>query len=288
MKIGFIGLGIMGESMSLNILKKLDCSLYVYDTDINKVNRLVLAGAISCESSKELAAQSEVIITMVPKSEHVKAVHESLYDSVKPNQLYIDMSSIDPNISKNLAKKMKSLGATMIDAPVVKSKPAAISATLGIYVGGTKEDYIRALPILKCMGNNIIHMGPNGSGATMKLMHNMLVGSIQNGVNEMLVLAEEANINIDNFIEAISYGGGQNFYLDSKGEKISKRDFETAFSVENMHKDVNLTKDLVNAYRLNLPTTNHIVEIYDEAMKAGMAKEDFSATFKIVNKNSKK
>lgn len=288
MNIGFIGLGLMGESMSLNILKKLDCHLFVYDINPEKVEKLVQAGAIKTNSSFEVAKNSEIIITMVPKTEHVIAVHESLYKAVKPGQLYIDMSTIDPNVSKILATNLKKQKASMIDAPVVKSKSAAIDGTLGIYVGGSKEDYLRALPVLECMGKNIIHLGENGKGASMKLMHNMLVGTIQNGVNEILVLAEKANIDIEDFQKAIAYGGGQNFYLDGKGKSIHQRNFKTAFSVQHMYKDVHLAKDFIDSYHLNLPTTNHIVQIYDEAMNDGYGKEDFSASFKVVEKLSKK
>jgi 3-hydroxyisobutyrate dehydrogenase len=104
----------------------------------------------------------------------------------------------------------------------------------------------------------------------------------------MLVLAEKANIKIDDFVKAIGYGGGQNFYLDGKGKSISHRDFSTAFSVKNMHKDMHLTKNLINQLSLNLPTSNHIVDLYDEAILKKLGELDFSASFKVVEKNSKK
>lgn len=288
MKIGFIGLGMMGESLSFNIMKKLNCDLYVFDVFKDKVNLLVSQGAIGCESSFEVAEKSDVIITMVPKNEHVIQIHNDLYKAVRKNQLYIDMSTISPNVSIELAKKIKDLGAKMIDAPVVKSKPAAVNGTLGVFVGGDYEDYERALPILKCVGQEITYLGKNGTGATMKLIHNMLVGIIQNGVNEMLLLAEEFNINPDDFVKAISSGGGQNLYLDKKGKNISERNFKTAFSLENMHKDMHLVEDLVKSKNLNLPSVKHIVDIFDQAMKNGYGKEDFSASFKVVEAISKK
>ena len=288
MKVGFIGLGLMGEVMSSNILKKLECQLYVYDLNKDKVSYLEKQGAISCASAIEVAVKSDIVITVVPKSEHVISIHNELYKAVKKNQLFIDMSTIDPEISRKLAQKLNDLGASMIDAPIVKSRPAAVDGTLGIFVGGSKTDYLRALPVLECMGKNLVYMGDNGSGLTMKLMHNMLVGAIQNGVNEMLLLSENAGINIDDFVKAISYGGGQNFYLDKKGKKIINRDFETSFSVENMNKDTHLVENLINKYNLDLPTAKHVVNIYDQAMKFGYQKEDFSATFKVVEKNSKK
>ena len=288
MKIGFIGLGLMGESLSLNIMKKLKCDLFVFDVNSEKVKKLENDGAIGCSSSYEVAEKSDIIITMVPKNEHVIQIHKNLYKAVRKGQLYIEMSTISPSVSIELANNIKKLGAKMIDAPVVKSKPAAVNGTLGVYVGGDIEDYNRALPILKCVGKEITYLGKNGNGTTMKLIHNMLVGIIQNGVNEMLILAEKSNINIDDFVKAISSGGGQNLYLDRKGKKIYERDFTTAFSLANMHKDMHLVEDLVKSKNLNLPSVKHIVDIFDQAVNAGYKEEDFSASFKIVEANSLK
>lgn len=286
MKIGFIGLGLMGESMALNILTKLKCNLYVYDISEEKIDQLCQEGAIRTSSLIELVNKADIVITMLPNSQNVVDVYNVIYPFVRKGHLFIDMSTINPNVSKELSKQITSFGGSMIDAPVVKSKNAAITGTLGIYVGGKEADYQRAKPILETMGNNIIHLGDNGVGATMKLAHNMLVGSIQNGVNEVLVLAEKANINIDYFIKAISYGGGQNFYLDSKGNSIIEGDYTTAFSVKNMHKDMHLAKDLANQYNLNLSTLNQVVDIYDQAMTDGYSNEDFSATYKVIKNRS--
>ena len=118
----------------------------------------------------------------------------------------------------------------------------------------------------------------------MKICHNILVGMIQNGVNEVLTLAEKLGIDYEKFVTAISYGGGQNFYLDSKWETIKRRDFKPAFSVQNMNKDVNLACDLQENCGLDLPGFEHIKEIYSEAMEKGFGNEDFSASFKVVKK----
>ena len=172
----------------------------------------------------------------------------------------------------------------MLDAPVVKSKAAAEKGELGIYVGGDYGTYEEVKDILRCMGKNIIYMGENGQGLVMKICHNILVGMIQNGVNEVLTLAEKLGIDYEKFVTAISYGGGQNFYLDSKWETIKRRDFKPAFSVQNMNKDVNLACDLQENCGLDLPGFEHIKEIYSKAMEKGFGNEDFSASFKVVKK----
>ncbi|MGL4392784.1 MAG: NAD(P)-dependent oxidoreductase [Fusobacteriaceae bacterium] len=284
MKIGFIGLGLMGKPMSINILKKSGSEVMVYDVDKSKVEELEMIGAVAATSIKELGEKSDVIISMVPKSEHVISVYNELIPVATEGKIFIDMSTISPNVSRDLSRKIAEKKSVMLDAPVVKSVPAAESGTLGIYVGGDKTTYLKIENILKCMGANVIHLGDNGSGLVMKLCHNTLVCQIQNGVNEMLTLAQKAGVSIDDFIKAVSYGGGQNFYLDGKGKSIAEGNFKVAFSVENMDKDINLTSELVKNLGLVLPGVDVSKNIYHEAMKLGYAKEDFSATYKVIKK----
>lgn len=236
MKIGFIGLGIMGESMSENIIKKHDDQVYVFDFVKEKVELLESKGGIGCSSSLELAQKSDVIISMVPKSEHSMSVYKEVLPVLDETKLCIDMSTIDPSVSVEISEMVKKTGAQFVDAPVVKSKPAAIAGKLGIYVGGDEEACAKAEAILAYMGENIIRMGGNGKGLVMKICHNALVSQIQNGVNETLTLAGKYGIDIESYTTAISYGGGQNFYLDSKNAPIKNEDYTTAFSVENMYK----------------------------------------------------
>lgn len=282
MRIGFIGLGLMGEPMSSNIIKKLENEVLVFDIDSEKVKKMETLGATGATSIKEIGEKADVIISMVPKSEHVQSVYQQLLEVVRTNQIFIDMSTIDPKVSINLAKQIAEKGAVMLDAPVVKSVPAAEAGVLGIYVGGEQETYNSVKFILECMGNNIIHLGDNGSGLVMKLCHNTLVSQIQNGVNEMITLSQRNGIPTEDFIKAISYGGGQNFYLDGKGKAIMDNNFATAFSVENMHKDVHLTGNLLDELGLNLPGVRIVQGIYDEAINRGYGKEDFCATIKVV------
>ena len=252
MKIGFIGLGIMGESMSENIIKKHDDQVYVFDFVKEKVELLESKGGIGCSSSLELAEKSDVIISMVPKSEHSMSVYTEVLPALNDTKLCIDMSTIDPSVSVEISEMVKKTGAQFVDAPVVKSKPAAIAGKLGIYVGGDEEAYAKAEPILAYMGENIIRMGGNGKGLVMKICHNALVSQIQNGVNETLTLAGKYGIDIESYTTAISYGGGQNFYLDSKNAPIKNEDYTTAFSVENMYKDVNICMNMAKECGMNL------------------------------------
>ncbi len=282
MKIGFIGLGIMGESMCENIIRKHDDQVFVFDYVKEKVEKLEKAGGIACGSSRETAEHADVIISMVPKSEHSRSVYTEILPVLNETKTCIDMSTIDPAVSVEISEMVKKTGAGFIDAPVVKSKPAAIAGKLGIYVGGDEKTYEAMRPILLYMGENVIRMGGNGKGLVMKICHNALVSQIQNGVNETSTLAAANGIDIMTFAEAISYGGGQNFYLDSKKKAIAEENYTTAFSIENMHKDVHICADLARQCGVSMPGEENAVRVYDRAMEEGLGKEDFCATVKVV------
>ena len=282
MKIGFVGLGIMGESMSENIIKKHDDKVYVFDFVKEKVDKLAALGGVPCASSREVAQNVDVFITMVPKSEHSRAVYDEILPVLHAGQTCIDMSTIDPSVSVEISKAVKATGAEFIDAPVVKSKPAAIAGKLGIYVGGSEAVYKAMRPILLYMGENVIRMGDNGKGLVMKICHNALVSQIQNGVNETSTLAAKNGIGILQFAEAISYGGAGNWYLDSKKDVLAKEDYTTAFSIENEHKDVHICMKLAEECGVSMPGEENAVRVYDRAMEAGLGKEDFCATIKVV------
>ncbi len=284
MEIGFIGLGIMGVPMALNVLNKTKKTLHVYDINDKQKMEVSEHGAVSENSAEEVVNKSDIIITMVPTSADVKDVYEKIFKQNIQGKIFIDMSTIDPETSIEVSEKIKNKGGVMIDAPVVKSKAAAEKGELGIYVGGDYETFEKVKDILKCMGKNVIYMGENGQGLVMKICHNILVGMIQNGVNEVLTMAEKLGIDYEKFITAVSYGGGQNFYLDSKWETIKNRAFEPAFSVKNMNKDVNLACNLKDKSNLDLPGFELVKRIYSEAMKKGFENEDFSASFKVVKK----
>jgi 3-hydroxyisobutyrate dehydrogenase-like beta-hydroxyacid dehydrogenase len=283
--IGFIGLGIMGESMCENIVKA-GYNVNVFDLNKEQIKKLESIGAKGVNSIEEIGKKSTYIIIMVPNSDNVKDVIGSLLPGIQKDKVIIDMSTISPAVSISLAKKVEEKGGKMIDAPVVKSKAAAISGDLGILVGGDKAVLDEVKPLLECIGKNIIHLGKNGNGLVMKLCHNTLVAQIQNGVNEMILLAQKSGIDIDSFITSISYGGGQNFYLDTKGQSIKNRDFSPKFPFEHMNKDVKLTEELSKSLNLNLKGVKNVCDLYSQGMNDKLSREDFSAVYKVVEKLS--
>lgn len=282
MNIGFIGLGIMGESMCENIVKKHDGKVFCSDINKEQVKKLAALGAQACDNNTLVAKNADVIITMVPKSEHSRAVYTEILPYIDSSKICIDMSTIDPSVSVEIANSVKAKGAQFADAPVVKSKPAAIAGKLGILVGCDEELFEQIKPVLSYMGENIIRMGENGKGLVMKVCHNTLVAEIQNGVNETIALAQKMGISIEDYATAISYGGGQNFYLDGQWKNLRDENWETAFSLENEHKDLGICQRLSEQNGVKMPGMQTAKSVYDKGVSLGIGKEDWRATYKIV------
>lgn len=291
MKIGFIGLGIMGEAMCYNIIKKHDDSVYIYDINPKQVAIVAGYGGIPCESSAQVAAASDIIITVVPRSEHSMEVYKEILSVVDDTKVCIDMSTIDPQVSLEICHMLASRGCAFLDAPVVKSQEAARLGDVGIYVGGPRDVYQQVKPVLRYMGRSIIHMGDNSKGLIMKICHNALVAQIQNGVNETLALALENGIDMDKYSAAISYGVGQNYYYDSKQIALMNRDYTTQFSVENMEKDLDICHRLIQSEGIDMPGLEVSREVYKEALEREMEALDYCSTLEITLsqiKNNKK
>lgn len=276
MKIAFIGLGIMGMPMATNVAKQFD----LIGFDIVKKE----APFPFASSYKECADYADVIISMVPKNEHFKSLVKEMKPLMRKGQIWIDMSTIAPATALEMKKELDEVGVQLCDAPVVKSQPAAVKGELGIYFGGSEELFEKVKPILLCMGKNVIRMGENGKGLEMKIIHNALVGQIQNGVNEILGLADKIGLDLHEVVTALGYGGAQCFYLDTKANNIMNHNYPTAFSVENMNKDVHFAKEIADSVNAEVPSLRNVVKVYEKAMEEGLAKNDFSNTYEVVNK----
>ena len=276
MKVSFIGLGIMGLPMASNVSKEFD--LIGYDI-VRKEVPFRFAS-----SYKECGEYADVIISMVPKNEHLVNLVNEMIPFLHEGQIWIDMSTVSPDTSIKMKNKLKKIGVRFCDAPVVKSQPAAIKGELGIYFGGDEDLFEIVKPILSCMGKNIIRMGANGKGLEMKIVHNALVGQIQNGVNEILGLADKIGLDLNDVVTALSYGGAQCFYLDTKAKNIISHKYPTAFSVENMNKDVHFAVEIAEKYNVKAPSLHNVCQVYEDAMEMGLAKSDFSNTYEVVNK----
>lgn len=282
MKIGFIGLGVMGESMCENIVKKHNDEVYCSDINKAQVKKLESLGAVACENNIELAKKADMIISMVPTSDNVKEVYTELLPYIEEGMVCIDMSTIDPSVSVEVSKLVKSKGARFADAPVVRSKAAAIAGTLGVLVGCDRDLFEKIEPILSYMGSTVIYMGENGKGLVMKICQNTLVGEIQNGVNETLLLALKNGISVDNFAAAVAAGGANCAYMADQKEKLKNEDYSVAFSFRNMNKDIHIAQRLADEAGMEMPGMRNVRAVFEKGMAAGLGDEDFRATYKVV------
>ncbi len=282
MKIGFIGLGIMGESMCENIVKKHSDTVYCNDHKQSQIDKLASFGAVGCATNTEVAEKADIIITMIPTSKHVKEAYSEMLPYLKEGKICIDMSTIEPSASVEVANMVKANGAQFADCPVVRSKADAIAGTLGVLAGCEKEVFDIIEPILAYMGSKVIYMGENGMGLAAKICHNTLVAQIQNGVNETLNLAQKLGISIDNFADAVAAGGAQNFYMNAQRDKLKNEDWTTAFSLENMCKDITICSRISAEMDFDMPGMRAAKAAIDKAMERGWGKEDFRQTYRIV------
>lgn len=282
MKIGFIGLGIMGESMCANVVKKHNDKVYCSDLNKEQVKKLAALGAVACDNNVEVAEKADMIISMVPTSKNVRDLYHELLPHITEGMICIDMSTIDPSVSVEVSKEVKAKGAQFADAPVVKSKAAAIEGTLGVLVGCDETLYPVIEPILRYMGTTVIRMGENGKGLVMKICQNTLVGEIQNGVNETLLMALHYGISVDNFAAAVAAGGANCAYMAMQKDKLKNEDYSVAFSFENMNKDIHICERMAVDAGMEMPGMQNVKRVFEKGMAAGLAKEDFRATYKVV------
>ncbi len=282
MKIGFIGLGIMGESMCENIVKKHDDKVYVNDHKQSQIDKLENLGAIGCKDNIEVAKNADIIITMIPTSKHVSDCYSEILPYLSEGKTCIDMSTIDPDISVKVGETLKSVGVQFADCPVVRSKADAISGTLGVLAGCDEELFPTIEPILSYMGQKVIYMGKNGMGLTAKICHNTLVAQIQNAVNETLILAQKYGVSIDNFADAVAAGGAQNFYIEAQRNKLKNEDWSTAFSLENVCKDINICAKMSEEVGFDMPGMRVAKAAIEKGVERGWGKDDFRQTYRIV------
>src|SRR5262249_38246044 len=240
--IGFVGLGIMGKPMARNLLKA-GYPLVLQNRSRAAVDELSKEGAQPAASPKEVAARSEVIITMLPDSPDVELVYageNGVFAGAKPEALLIDMSSISPVIARKLAADAEKRGFVMIDAPVSGGEAGAIGATLSIMIGGKASAVERAMPIFQALGKNIVHVGDAGAGQLTKAANQMVVGTTIAIVSEALVLAAKAGVDPAKVRQALLGGFAQSKILEAHGQKMLERNFKPGFRIRLHEKDMKI------------------------------------------------
>lgn len=276
--VGFIGLGIMGKPMAMNLLKA-GYSLYVTDINGKAVDDVCRKGAVACSSYEEITENCEVIILMLPHGKIVMDVlfaPEGLSHYLKPGSLVIDMSSISPVETKIFAEKLAVNQISLVDAPVSGGEPKAIDGTMAIMAGGTEQDYARALPYFKVMGGTIVHMGALGTGSATKLVNQILVSLHLGALSEAAVFASKSGIDLNKMYEAISNGLAGSAVMDAKINKIIERDFAPGGKIATNFKDLRNIKDAADALNIPMPLTTLTEDIFRSQVANGHEEKDHS------------
>lgn len=285
-KIGFIGLGIMGKPMARNLLRA-GHSLVVYDVKDEAVQDLVADGAEGAGSAREVAERSEMVITMVPNSPHVKAAilgDGGVIEGARPGTLVIDMSSIDPTVSREVGAALRARGIRFMDAPVSGGEPKAIDGTLSIMVGGSEEDFAEAEPILRCMGSAVVRVGDVGAGNVAKLANQIVVALNIAAMSEALVLATKAGVDPELVYQAIRGGLAGSTVLDAKAPLVLERKFDPGFRIELHIKDLANALAAGHAAGAPLPLTAQVMEIMQALKVDGMGGLDHGALIRYFEK----
>ena len=288
MKVGFIGLGIMGKPMSKNILKN-GHEVVVYNRSRAAVDELVALGAKGAESSKEVAEECSVIITMVPNSPQVREVclgKNGIVEGAKPGTVVIDMSSIDPVESKAIGKELAEKGIELMDAPVSGGEPKAIDGTLSVMVGGKEETFQKCYDLLKTMAARVTYVGPLGSGNVAKLANQVIVAINIAAVSEALTLAVKNGADPEKVYSAIRGGLAGSTVLDAKAPMMMAHNFKPGFRIELHIKDLNNALNAAHATSTALPLTAEVMEMMQALKNDGCAAEDHSALVRYYEKIS--
>ena len=288
-KIGFIGLGIMGNPMAKNLLKA-GYSLTVYDIMPEKVDDLVAAGAQVGSSSNEVAEKSDVVITMLPNSPEVKDAvlgADGVLDGAKPGTILVDMSSIAPLASKEVSERAKEKGVVVLDAPVSGGEPKAVDGTLAIMVGGPAETFEKVKDILAVMGGSVTLVGDIGSGNMTKLANQIIVALNIAAMSEAMVLATKSGVDPEKVFEAIRGGLAGSTVLDAKMPLVLEGNFKPGFRIELHIKDLANALDTAHEVGVPVPLTSVVMEAMQALKVDGKGADDHGGIIQFYEKLAK-
>jgi 3-hydroxyisobutyrate dehydrogenase-like beta-hydroxyacid dehydrogenase len=289
-KIGLIGLGLMGRPMGMNLLKA-GHSLTVWNRTASRADKLVAAGAVLAKTPREVAAASDVLLTIVSDPPALETVlwgqdgkNDGALGGLKSGSIYIDSSTISPSLVKKIAAACEERGVRFLDAPVTGGDWGAREGNLVFMIGGDGATFQDAEPILRVMGKKFFHLGPNGAGQTIKLAMNAILALQVGAVAEAIGLVTKAGLKGEQLQEVLQASMGRSGLLDLKTPLMLKGDYKPSFPLRLMHKDLGLALDLANQLGVALPTTAAVREVYNYVK--GEVKEDldYSAVMRFWKK----
>ncbi|RMG85124.1 MAG: NAD(P)-dependent oxidoreductase [Chloroflexi bacterium] len=284
--VGFIGLGIMGRGMTRNLLKA-EFETYVWNRTAERMQPLVAEGAKAADSPKDLAAHCDIIITCVsdtPDVEQVILGEDGVIHGAKAGSLVIDMSTISPQATKEIAAQLNARGVHMLDAPISGGSEGAEKGTLSIMVGGDAEQVQRAMPYFEAMGKRITHVGPQGAGQTVKLVNQILVVINMLAVSEALVFAQAGGLDLRKTLEAVEAGAAGSWMLSNRGPQCIERDWRPGFTIDLQQKDLRLALEAGKQLGVPLLGTGMVSAFYDALQRDGLGSEGNHALIKALER----
>jgi len=283
-KIGFIGLGIMGSRMAVN-LQKAGYDLAVFNRTPEKAETLLKNGATWCDTPAQLAEDIDVLFTMLAHPEAVSrtALGENGHlDSLKPNTVWVDCSTVNPSFAKEMAKEAGKRRVRHVDAPVFGTKKPAQDGTLAFFAGGEESDVEAIKPYFDTMGSSVKYVGGHGMGASIKMVVNVMLGQNIVMFSEAIALGRSLGLSQDMMFETLLGGPMAAPYLSIKSEKIKEGLYEADFPLKWMHKDLHLVAQTAFENEIPMPSANAIKEIFAKAEQAGLGEKDFAAIFDYI------
>lgn len=283
-KIGFIGLGIMGKPMAGHLIDA-GYDLVVHNRNRDAVDELVGKGAIEAHSGKEVAEQSDIVITMLPDSPDVESValgEGGIIEGAHEGLIFVDMSTIAPSVTTQVGEVLAKKGVQSLDAPVSGGDIGAQNATLSIMVGGDEDTFNTVKPHFDVMGQSAILCGPLGAGQTVKACNQILVAVTIAGVSEALTMGTKAGVDPIKIVQVLSGGLARCGVLENRGERMVNGDFDPGFRIRLHYKDLNIIQKTSNDFGVPLPVTSEVFELFKTAMVKGRGELDHSGLLTII------
>jgi 2-hydroxy-3-oxopropionate reductase len=278
-RVGFIGLGVMGKPMARNLIEA-GHELVLFSRTRASVDEVAEDGGTAAGSPREVAEQADVVILMLPDSPQVREVldgDDGLLAGAREGTLVIDMSTISPVVTREIAEEVGARGIGWVDAPVSGGDVGAREATLSIMAGGSEEDFARARPLFEALGKTIVHVGPVGSGQVVKACNQVVVALTIEAVSEALVLGSKAGVDPATIIEVLSGGMAANKVMEVRGRNFLEHDFTPGFRIDLHHKDLGIALQTAREYGVALPSTAAVEQMLQALRSNGRGDKDHSA-----------
>ncbi|WP_425483574.1 NAD(P)-binding domain-containing protein [Alkalicoccus luteus] len=285
MKIGFIGLGIMGRPIVRNLMKS-GYDTVVFDINTEAVNQLADEGAVAAEGPKQVAAACDILFTMLPNSEHVEEVVAAMLTEIRDGSTVVDLSSISPVMSRKLAMDLAAKSGEFIDAPVSGGEPKAIDGTLSIMAGGSESAFARVKPVIDCFASSLVLVGPSGAGTTTKLANQIIVNANIAALSEAVNLSQQAGLDIANVFEAIRGGLAGSAVMEAKVPLLIEQNLKAGGRIDINAKDLTNVVEAGESFGVPLPLTNQVLDMFTELIEDGHAQLDHAGLIKYYEKHT--